>query len=66
MNLEEIFNLYNISLKNEDQLRNVIDVLEDMYLKLNLEEYQKLMKAISESEKLYGPIFDKTRNKPYE
>lgn len=66
MNLEKIFNTYNIDLTQNGQFRHVVDVLEDMYLKLNLKEYQKLIETISEYEKTDGLIFDIARNKPYE
>jgi hypothetical protein len=65
MTLFEIFEKHGIDLKRENQFRNPVDILEDMYLKLNTEEYVSLMKKISETESKEGFIFDLARNKPY-
>jgi hypothetical protein len=65
MTLEEVARKYGIELRNCDgDLRNVIDVLEDMFLKLSTAEYLKLMFEISEEEKNYD-LFDKARGRKY-
>jgi hypothetical protein len=65
MTLENIFKKYKINLFQNEQLRDPIDILEDLYLKLNTDEYVSLMKEISSTESLEGHIFDEARNKPY-
>lgn len=65
MILEEVFANYGIALRNEDgSLRNLIDVLEDMYLKLAPYEFHKLTYELSEKEK-YSNIFDQARKRGY-
>lgn len=64
--LEIIFKSFNIELCDGNQHRHVIDVLEDLFLKLNIKEYQILMKSIAETESEKGHIFDQSRNRPYQ
>lgn len=65
MTLKEIFSKKGISLFNsKGELRNVIDVLEDMYLKLDSREYISLMIEVQEEEK-YANIFDDARLREY-
>lgn len=65
MNLEEILLKYNIEIRNKNgRLRNIVDVLEDFYLKLTPTEYNKIMFEISEEEKEIN-VFDKSRNRKY-
>lgn len=65
MTLKEIFLKKGISLFNsKGELRNVIDVLEDMYLKLDAREYISLMIEAQEEEK-YANIFDDARSREY-
>jgi hypothetical protein len=65
MTLEEIARKYNIELRDSDgDLRNVIDVLEDMFLRLSTAEYLRLMFEISEEEKHYN-LFDDARCRKY-
>jgi hypothetical protein len=65
MLLEEIFAKYGIKIKNQDgSLRNVVDVLEDMYLKLSYSESNRLFMEIGEEEKWIN-IFDEARNRKY-
>lgn len=65
MKLEDIFKKYGISLKTADEYRHPIDIIEDLYLKLNIEEYRSLMELISQTEAREGFIFDVARNRPY-
>jgi len=65
MNLEKIFQSYNIELKKGDEYRHPIDIIEDMYLRLNIQEYRSLMELISQTETREGFIFDSARNRPY-
>jgi hypothetical protein len=65
MLLEEIFAQYGIELREKDgSLRNVIDVLEDMYLKLTPSEFNKITMEIGDEEK-WSNIFDQARNRKY-
>jgi predicted secreted protein len=65
MILEEIFAQYGVKLLDENgNLRDVIDVIEDMYLKLSVREIQRIMMEISDEEK-YSNIFDAARNRKY-
>jgi hypothetical protein len=65
MNLEDIFKKFGIDLLDDKgNLRNLIDVLEDMYLKLNSFDFTKLMYEISEEEQ-HADIFDKIRGHRY-
>jgi predicted CopG family antitoxin len=63
--LQNIFKSFGISLYNLDKQRDLIDVLEDIYLKLSTEEFDKLIKKISMIESEVGHIFDEARNGPY-
>lgn len=61
MSLNEIFNKYKISLiDREGELRNVIDVLEDIYLKMTPVEVATLTFEIGEEE-LHKNLFDEAR-----
>lgn len=63
--LERIFKKHNIDLKNKDgSIRNAIDIIEDMYLKLNSVEFNYIMFEIMEEER-YGNIFDEARGRSY-
>lgn len=64
--LEDILQSYSIPLTQNNKLRNVVDVLEDLYLKISTNEYIRLMSDISTLETTQGHIFDQARNKPYE
>jgi hypothetical protein len=65
MNLKERFEKYKINIFNEQhELRNVVDVLEDLYLKISPAEFSRIMYEISEEEK-YSNIFDKARGRKY-
>lgn len=62
MNLEEILAKYKIPLKNKDgSLRNVVDILEDFYLKISSYEYTKIMYEVSEEE-IHDNVFNNARN----
>ncbi len=65
MTLKEIFEKYGIEIFNERQeLRNVIDVLEDLYLSISSLEFSRIMFEISEEEK-YSNIFNNARGRIY-
>ena len=65
MTLEQIFYKYGIKLRNsEGDLRNLVDVLEDMYLKLSSYEFTKIMFEVTEEEK-FENIFDLARGRAY-
>lgn len=64
--LNDIFQDKGIELCTKDgKLRNVIDVLEDMYLKMSPNEFMYLVDEISRTESKEGHIFDKERNRLY-
>jgi hypothetical protein len=66
MILDNIFEKYGINLKtNNKEYRHPIDILEDMYLKLNIEEYKSLMELIAQTEVKEGFIFDISRGRTY-
>lgn len=63
--LEQIFIQYGIKLTDEDgESRNLYDVLEDMYLKLNGTDMNRLFFEISESE-IESNVFDDARGWGY-
>lgn len=65
MNLREIYAQYGIELRDKnDELRNTIDVLEDMFLKLNIQEFLEIHLEIAEEEK-YANLFDNERGRSY-
>jgi hypothetical protein len=65
--LSDIFGTYNIKIVDDTgSPRNVVDVLEDLYLKINSQEYSRIMKKISETEATEGHIFDEARNRSYQ
>jgi len=65
MTLKEVIKKYGIEITNSDgTLRNVVDVLEDIYLKLNAKEFVMLMSEIQEEEKDYN-LFDEARGRKY-
>lgn len=65
MSLREIYAQYGIELRNKNgELRNTIDVLEDMFLKLNIQEFLEIHLEIAEEEK-YANLFDNERGRSY-
>lgn len=64
--LNKIFEKYGVSLvNNAGELRNVVDVIEDMYLKLSTEEIKIIMREIAAAE-MDSNLFDKLRGREYE
>lgn len=64
--LEKIFIKYNIKLRKENgRLRNVVDVLEDMYLRLGGSDFSTIMNEVQEEEKEQN-VFDRARGRKYE
>lgn len=62
--LNKIFERYGISLVTDGGLRNVVDVLEDMYLKLSTKEIKEIMNEIAHEEKSHN-LFNEMRGKNY-
>ena len=63
--LEKAFKKYGINIKNSDgSFRMMVDVLEDMYLKLSGTEINYLFYEISEYEKDTN-VFDNSRGRKY-
>ena len=52
MTLQEIFNKYRIELIENGKPRRLSDVLEDMYMLLNKEDFLNLTNSISRAENL--------------
>lgn len=64
--MEKIMMQFGIRLTKEDgSLRNVVDVIEDLYLKTNSMEIQRMLYDFSEEEK-ESNIFDDARGGNYE
>lgn len=65
MKLEDIFRKYGIELKDNDGvLRNPVDIIEDMYLRLLPVDILRIFNEIMEEEK-FRNVFDEIRNRPY-
>lgn len=65
MNLREIYAQYGIELRDKNgELRNTIDVLEDMFLKLSVQEFLAIGLEITEEEK-YADLFNNERGRSY-
>lgn len=65
MKLEDIFRKYGIELKDSDGvLRNPVDIIEDMYLRLLPVDILRIFNEIMEEEK-FSNVFDESRNGPY-
>jgi hypothetical protein len=58
MTLQEIFNKYRIELTENGKPRKLSDVLEDMYMLLNKEDFLNLTNAISRAENLTNVFED--------
>lgn len=63
--LNNIFLQYGLNLMDNENFRHPVDILEDMFLKLNVDEYIKIMQTIASIESREGFIFDMARNRPY-
>lgn len=64
--LNKIFKKYGVPLVNSaGELRNVVDVIEDMFLKLSTEEIKNIMNEIAAGE-LEEDLFDALRGRKYE
>lgn len=65
MTLEEVMKKYGIELKDAlGDIRNAVDILEDMFLRLSTSDYVKLMFEIAEEEKNYD-LFNEARGRKY-
>lgn len=65
MKLEDIFRKYGIELLDSDGvLRNPVDIIEDMYLRLLPVDILRIFNEIMEEEK-FRNVFDESRNRPY-
>lgn len=65
MTLQELFKSEQIRITDENgNLRNLIDVLEDLYLCLSPSEYGRLMERIAEEE-LLSDVFNIARKGKY-
>jgi hypothetical protein len=64
-NLEQIFKKYNVNITSNNENRDAIDILEDIYLKITGDEWNRLCQDIANIESAQGDIFDEARNRPY-
>lgn len=64
--LQNIFQSFGIDIQRNNQHRHVVDVLEDIFLKISKEEFALIIEKIAAVESTEGHIFDQARNKPYE
>jgi len=63
--LNDITSRYGIKIKHSNgELRNVIDVLEDMYIRLGRSEMIRMFYEMSEEEK-HADIFNDARGRKY-
>lgn len=63
--LKDILSKYNINIVSKGTVRNSVDVLEDLYLKINGDEWNKIVEEIAKTESIEGPIFDQARDRLY-
>lgn len=65
-NLESIYSKHGIELKNDSgDFRHVVDVLEDIYIKISSREFIDLGMTIAEEE-LHSNIFDESRGRKHD
>lgn len=64
--LQNILQNFGIDIKRNNRDRHVVDVLEDIFLKINEKEFALIIKNIAVEESEKGHIFDQARNRPYE
>lgn len=63
--LERILQKHGIEIKNTDgSLRNVVDVIEDLFLKTNSQEIKYMFFEMAEDE-MHRNIFDDARGRTY-
>lgn len=66
MKLEQIYGRHGIYIKNADgSFRNVVDVLEDMFLQISRDEYYHIAVEIAAAE-VHEDVFDNSRGRKYE
>lgn len=66
MRLEHILGKHGIHIKNSNgTMRNVVDVIEDLYLQISRDEYYNIMMEIAIAEVDFS-VFDNSRGRPYE
>lgn len=63
--MQDIFEKHNIKIVHENTSRDAVDILEDLYLKINGEEWNRIVQEIATVESTSGSIFDLARNRPY-
>lgn len=59
--LEELLKEFGIYLKDEKGLRNPIDVVEDLYIRISPADWKEIVQAIAGQERLHN-IFQNQRN----
>lgn len=63
--LEDIFGSFGIKLFDNNEYRHAVDILEDLFLKINNKEYALLMEKVAQTESVTGHLFDIARQRPY-
>jgi hypothetical protein len=58
--LEELLGDFGIYLKDNDQLRNPIDIIEDLYMRIAPVDWKEIVHAIAAQERIHN-IFENAR-----
>ena len=58
--LEELLKEFGIYLKDEGQLRDPIDIIEDLYIRISPADWKEIVQAIAAQERIHN-IFQEQR-----
>lgn len=58
--LEELLKQFGIYLKDEGQLRDPIDIIEDLYIRISPADWKEIVQAIAAQERIHN-IFQEQR-----
>lgn len=59
--LEQVLKEFGIHLKDENALRNPVDVIEDLYIRISPADWKEIVHAIAAQERIHN-IFQNQRN----
>jgi hypothetical protein len=59
--LEELLKEFGIHLKDKNTLRNPVDIIEDLYIRISPADWKEIIHAISAQERVHN-IFQNQRN----
>lgn len=59
--LQELLKDFGIYLKDEKGLRNPVDIIEDLYIRISPADWKEIVQAIAEQERIHN-IFENQRN----